>query len=129
MIKKGKLHKSEGYYFINEKRQGLFITHKKGVFKDGEKEVPYHKARITQIYQQKKGEGISITMQRPYRFISFDPDMLKSVAQLLGAIHKEIFGEPLYGGEIKEVKSQEPKSEQDEVDELLAELGNFKRRK
>lgn len=129
MIKKGTLHKSEGHYFINKKRQGLFVTHKKGVFKDGEKEVPYHKARITQIFQQKKGEGISITMQRPYRFISFDPDMLKNVAKLLDEIHKEIFGEPLFGGEIKEVKTEEPKTESDEVDELLAQLNSLKGRK
>jgi len=121
MIKKGKLHKSEGYYFVNKKRQGLFITHKKGVFKDGEKEIPYHKARITQIYSQKKGDGISMTLQRPARFISFDPDMLKNVAELLGAIHEEIYGEPLYRGEIKEVKP-EPE-EVDEVDELMAKLG------
>jgi len=120
-LKKTKLHKSEGYHFVNKRRQGLFITHKKGVFKDKEteKEIPYHKVRITQIYQQKK-DSISMTMQRPYRFISFDPDMLKNVAELLGAIHEEIYGEPLHGGEIKEMPAEK---EVDEVDELMAKLG------
>ncbi|KKL56858.1 hypothetical protein LCGC14_2241200 [marine sediment metagenome] len=122
MIKRGKLHKSEGYYCINKKRQGIFATHKKGVFKDKEteKEIPYHKVRITQIYKQKANDNISMTLQKPPRFIAFDPDMLKNLAELLGAIHEEIYGEPLYGGEIKEVKSDEPA---DEVDSLLAQLG------
>lgn len=120
-MKKGKLHKSEGYHFTNKKNQGLFITHKKGVFKKDEgEEIPYHKVRITQIYKQKKGDGISMTLQRPARFISFDPDMLENVAKLLGAIHEEIYGEPLYHGEIKEAKPDEPV---DEVDELMAKLG------
>ena len=121
-MKKTKLHKTEGYHFINSKNQGLFITHKKGVFKDEKKgtEIAYHKCRITQIFKQKKNENISITMQRPYRFISLDPDMLKNLAELLGAIHEEIYGEPLYGGEIKEVKPDEPV---DEVDVLMAKLG------
>jgi len=122
-MKKVKLHKSEGYCFVNSKRQGLFITHKKGVYKDKEteKETPYHKVRLTQIFQQKQSKGISMTLQRPARFLSFDPDMLKNVAELLGAIHEEIYGEPLYRGEIKEVKP-EPE-EVDEVDELMAKLG------
>ena len=55
--------------------------------------------------------------------------MLKNAAELLGAIHEEIFGEPLYGGEIKEVKPAEPRTESDEVDELLAELEGMKERK
>jgi len=55
--------------------------------------------------------------------------MLKNLAGLLDEIHKEIFGEPLFGGEIKEVKPQEPRTEQDEVDELLAQLEGMKRRK
>lgn len=126
-MNKVKLHKSEGYAKFNEKRQGLFITHKKGVFKDDKKEIPYHKVRLTQVYKQKKGDNI--TMQKPYRFISFDVDMLKNLAELLDEIHKEIFGEPLFGGEIKEVKVDEPKTEQDEVDELLAQLASLKRRK
>ena len=120
-MKKIKLHKSEGYHFINKKNQGLFITHKKGVYKkDDETEIPYHKVRLTQIYKQKKGDNISMTLQRPARFVSFDPDMLKNLAELLGAIHEEIYGKPLYGGEIKEVKPDEPV---DEVDELMAKLG------
>ncbi len=121
-MNKIKLHKSEGYAKFNSKRQGLFITHKKGVFKNEEKgtEVAYHKVRLTQVYKQKKGDGISMSLQRPYRFISFDVDMLKNLAELLGAIHEEIYGEPLYGGEIKEVKPDEPV---DEVDELMAKLG------
>jgi len=65
MIKKGKLHKSEGHWFTNEKRQGIFATHKKGVFKNEEKEVPYHKVRLTQIYKQKKSDEISMTLQKP----------------------------------------------------------------
>jgi len=60
--------------------------------------------------------------------VAFDADMLKNVAELLGAIHEEIYGEPLYGGEIKEVAA-EPKTESDEVDELLAEMERLKRRK
>ena len=124
-MNKIKLHKSEGYAKFNAKRQGLFITHKKGVYKDKEteKEHPYHKVRLTQIFQHKgkKDKGISMSLQRPYRFISFDVDMLKNVAKLLGAIHEEIFGEPLYGGEIKEVKP-EPE-ERDEAGELMAQLG------
>jgi len=130
-MNKIKLHKSEGYCFVNKKKQGLFITHKKGVFKkDDETEIPYHKVRLTQIFQHKgKDKGISMSLQRPYRFISFEPDMLKNVAELLGEIHKEIFGEPLYGGEIKEVKPQEPRTEQDEVEELLAELEGMRGRK
>jgi hypothetical protein len=124
-MKKGKLHKSEGFYFVNEKKQGLFITHKKGVFKDEKKEVPYHKVRVTQIYTQKK--SISMTLQRPYRYISFDPDMLKNLAELLGAIHQEIYGEPLYGGEIKEV-AVEPKTESDETDEILAQIQGMMRK-
>ena len=132
-MRRTKLHKSEGYCFISKKNQGLFITHKKGVFKDKEteKEIKYHKVRLTQIFQHKgkKDKGISMSLQRPYRFISFEPDMLKNVAELLGAIHEEIYGEPLYGGEIKEVKPEEPRSEQDEVDELLAELNSLKRTK
>jgi len=127
-MKKGKLHKSEGYWFVNKKRQGLFITQKKGVFKNEEKEVPYHKVRLTQIFQQKKNENISMTLQKPLRFVAFDVDMLKNVAELLGAIHEEIYGEPLFGGEIKEVVA-EPKTESDEVDELLAEMERLKRRK
>ena len=79
MIKKGNLHKSSGHYFVNSKRQGLFITHKEGVFKDEKKEVPYHKVRITQVFSQKK-DNLSMTLQRPYRYISFDPDMLKNLA-------------------------------------------------
>jgi len=128
-IKKGKLHKSEGYYFVNDKRQGLFITQKKGVFEDKKtgKEIPYHKARITQIYSQ-KNDNISMTMQRPLRYVAFDVDMLKNVAELLGAIHREIYGEPLYGGEIKEVKPAEPRTEADEVDELMAELEGMRRK-
>ncbi len=119
-MKKIKLHKSEGYAKFNKKRQGLFITHKKGVYKkDDETEIPYHKCRLTQVYLN-KNDGISITMQRPLRFVSFDIDMLKNVAELLGAIHEEIYGEPLYGGEIKEVKPDEPV---DEVDVLMAKLG------
>ena len=122
-MNKIKLHKSEGYAKFNKKRQGLFITHKKGVYKkDDETEILYHKCRLTQVYKN-KNDGISITMQRPLRFVSFDIDMLKPLAELLGAIHEEIFGEPLYGGEIKEVKPVEPRTEQDEVDDLLAELG------
>lgn len=130
-MKKIKLHKSEGYARFNKKRQGLFITHKKGVFKDEEKgtEIKYHKVRLTQVYQHPKGEGISMSLQRPARFVSFDPDMLKNLAELLGAIHEEIYGEPLYGGEIKEVKPQEPRTEQDEVDELLAQLEGMRGRK
>ncbi len=121
-MKKIKLHKSEGYAKFNSKRQGLFITQKKGVYKDKktEKEIPYHKVRLTQIYQHEEKKGISMSMQRPYRFVSFEPDMLKNLAELLGAIHEEIYGEPLYGGEIKEVKPGEPV---DEVDELMAKLG------
>ena len=129
---KAKLHKSEGYCFINAKKQGLFITHKKGVFKDEEKgtEIPYHKCRLTQVYQHKgKDKGISMSLQRPARFVRFDPDMLKNLAELLDEIHKEIFGEPLFGGEIKEVKTEEPKTESDEVDELLAQLEGMKRGK
>lgn len=127
-MKRIKLHKSEGYAKFNAKRQGLFITHKKGIFKDEEKgtEISYHKVRLTQVYQHKKDDGISMSLQRPARFVSFDVDMLKNLAELLGEIHKEIFGEPLYGGEIKEVKPAEPRSEQDEVDELLAELEGLK---
>ncbi len=121
-MNKIKLHKSEGYAKFNSKRQGLFITHKKGVYKNEEKgtEVAYHKVRLTQIYQHEEKKGISMSMQRPYRFVSFDVDMLKNVAELLGAIHEEIYGEPLYGGEIKEVKPDEPV---DEVDVLMAKLG------
>ena len=130
-MQKIKLHKSEGYAKFNAKRQGLFITHKKGVFKDEEKgtEVAYHKVRLTQVFKHKKDTGISMSLQHPYRFISFDIDMLKNAAELLGAIHEEIYGEPLYGGEIKEVKPAEPRSESDEVDELLAELEGMKGRK
>ena len=121
-MKKIKLHKSGGYAKFNSKRQGLFITHKKGVYvdKETEKETPYHKVRLTQIYQHEEKKGISMSMQRPYRFVSFDVDMLKNLAELLGAIHEEIYGEPLYGGEIKEVKPDEPV---DEVDVLMAKLG------
>lgn len=130
-MKRIKLHKSEGFAKFNAKRQGLFITHKKGVFKDEEKgtEIPYHKVRLTQVFRHKEDKGISMSLQRPYRFISFDIDMLKNLAELLGAIHMEIYGEPLYGGEIKEVKPAEPRTEQDEVDELLAELEGLKGRK
>lgn len=121
-MNKIKLHKSEGYAKFNKKRQGLFITQKKGVYKNEEKgtEVAYHKVRLTQIYQHEEKKGISMSMQRPYRFVSFDVDMLKNLAELLGAIHEEIYGEPLYGGEIKEAKPDEPV---DEVDELMAKLG------
>ncbi len=121
-MKKIKLHKSEGYAKFNSKRQGLFITHKEGVYKDKktEREIPYHKVRLTQIYQHEEKKGISMSMQRPYRFVSFDIDMLKNLAELLGAIHEEIYGEPLYGGEIKEAKPDEPV---DEVEELMAKLG------
>ena len=70
-----------------------------------------------------------MSLQRPARFVSFDPDMLKNLAELLDEIHKEIFGEPLFGGEIKEVKTEEPKTESDEVDELLAQLNSLKGRK
>lgn len=125
-MKKLKLHKSVGYAKFNNKRQGIFITHKKGVFKDDEKEVPYHKVRITQVYQN-KDDKISMTLQRPARFVAFDVDMLKNVAELLGAIHEEIYGEPLYGGEIKEMPAK-LKTEVDEVDELLAELQGYRRK-
>lgn len=131
-MEKIKLHKSEGYATFNARRQGLFITHKKGVFKDEEKgtEIAYHKCRLTQIFQHKgKDKGISMSLQRPARFVSFDVDMLKNLAELLDEIHKEIFGEPLFGGEIKEVKAGEPKSESDEVDELLAQLQGMQRGK
>lgn len=130
-MNKIKLHKSEGYAKFNKKRQGLFITHKKGVHVDKEtkKEIPYHKVRLTQIFKHKKDKGISMSMQYPYRFVSFEPDMLRNLAELLDEIHKEIFGEPLYGGEIKEVKTEEPKTESDQVDELLAQLEGMKRRK
>ena len=130
-MEKVKLHDSWGYPTFNKKRQGLFITHGKGVYKDKktEKEIPYHKVRLTQIFKHKKDKGISMSMQRPYRFISFEPDMLKNLAELLDEIHKEIFGEPLFGGEIKEVKTEEPKTESDEVDELLAQLEGMKRGK
>ena len=130
-MNKIRLHKSEGYAKFNAKRQGLFITHGKGVYKDKktEKEIPYHKVRLTQIFKHKEDKGISMSMQRPYRFISFDPDMLKNLAELLDEIHKEIFGEPLFGGEIKEVKTEEPKTESDEVDELLTQLNSLKGRK
>jgi hypothetical protein len=124
-MKKGKLHKSEGYYFTNDKRQGLFITHKKGVFKDEEKEVPYHKVRITQVYSQ-KSDNISMTLQKPARFVAFDVDMLKNVAELLGAIHQEIYGEPLYGGEIKEMPA--PKKDVDDVGELMVQLRQMRRK-
>lgn len=130
-MNKIRLHKSEGYAKFNAKRQGLFITHKKGVFKDEEKgtEIPYHKVRLTQVYKHIKDDGISMSLQRPARFVSFDVDMLKNLAELLGAIHMEIFGEPLYGGEIKEVKPEEPRTERDEVEELLAELEGLRGRK
>ena len=130
-MNKIKLHKSEGYATFNARRQGLFITHKKGVFKDEEKgtEVAYHKVRLTQIFKHKKDTGISMSLQRPARFVSFDVDMLKNLAELLDEVHKEIFGEPLFGGEIKEVKVDEPKTESDEVDELLAQLEGMKRGK
>ena len=129
-MNKIKLHKSEGYAKFNAKRQGLFITHKKGVFKDEktEKEIKYHKVRLTQVYQHIKDDGISMSLQRPARFVSFDPDMLKNLAELLDEIHREIFGEPLFGGEIKEVKVEEPKTESDEVDELLAQLEGMKKK-
>lgn len=121
-MKRGKLHKSEGFYFINDKRQGIFVTHKKGVFKDKEteKEIPYHKVRLTQVWKHKTNDELSITIQKPARFVAFDVDMLKSVAELLGVIHEEIYGEPLYGGEIKEMPAEK---EVDEVGELMAKLG------
>ncbi len=127
-MEKIKLHKSEGYAKFNAKRQGLFITHKRGVFKDEEKgtEIAYHKVRLTQVYQHAKDKGISMSLQRPARFVSFEPDMLKNLAELLDEIHKEIYGEPLFGGEIKEVKTEEPKTESDEVDEILAQLNSLK---
>ena len=58
-MNKIKLHKSEGYCFVNAKNQGLFITHGKGVYKDKKtkKEIPYHKVRLTQIFKHKKDKG------------------------------------------------------------------------
>ena len=54
-MNKIKLHKSEGYAKFNSKRQGLFITHKKGVYKkDDETEILYHKCRLTQVYFLKR---------------------------------------------------------------------------
>ena len=116
-----KLHKSEGYAKFNKKNQGIFISHKRGTYKD----IPYHKVRLTQIFVRK--EGGNITMQRPYRFIAFDVDMLKSVAELLNEIHKEIHSVGMYD-EVKEVSVAEPKKESEEVDEILAQLENMGRK-
>ena len=120
-MEKIKLHKSEGYAKFNEKHQGIFISHKRGTYKD----IPYHKVRLTQIFQRKEGGGI--TMQLPHRYIVFDIDMLKPVADLLNEIHKEIHSVGMYD-KVKEV-AVEPKKGVDEVDEILAQLQNIRGRK
>lgn len=122
-MRKIKLHKTYGYPIINDKNQGVFASESKGVYTDKcKKEHPYHKARLTQIYRHKTNKSIS--MQKPPRYLVFDVEMIPDVVELLKQVYKDVYQKELFIGE---VKKPEPKEEKDEVDILMAKLGQGRR--
>lgn len=120
-MKKIRLHKTFGYPHVNEKNQGVFASESKGVYTDKEKkEHPYHKARLTQIYKNKASKNPdNISMQRPYRYLTFDVEMIPDVVDLLKQVYLDVFKKELFRGE---VKKPEPAPEVDEVQEIMDQL-------
>jgi len=130
-MKKVRLHKTFGYPIMNEKNQGVFASESKGIYKDKNgKEHPYHKARLTQIYHGKDSKDPNtISMQRPYRYLTFDVEMIPDVVDLLKQVYLDVFKKELFKGEVKKPEPKKEMTEEDQVDELMGELEQMGRRR